>query len=316
MKRQRHLFGALGACVLLLAYAMTAHGAEKSASAAARFQGPPDGWSTFVRGGAVNQFDTDIDDDGGFGTQRFYFQGGATYTWDRRNSVSLALGYGRDGYHFDGSSGFGALSPWEDIHGVDVAVPVRYGLNRKWTAFVVPSVRVNAEDGAETGDATTGGVLGGAAYRVGDRLTLGPGIGVVTQIEDDVEVFPILLIDWRITDAISLTTGRAVGATLGPGLQLVWAPDRNWEFSFGGRYERLRFRLDKDGPAPEGVGDDRAFPMYAGFRYSFTPLFQVSVIGGVELGGELLLEDRNGNLVRKSGYGTAGFLGGAINLRF
>ena len=316
MKRPRIQFSILCACALLLALSAAALAAEKAPPAKARFQGPPDGWSTFIRGGAVNQFDTDIDDGGSFGIQRFYVQGGATYTWERRHSVSLALGYGRDEYDFNGAAGFGAMSPWKDIHGVDVAVPVRYGLNSNWTAFVIPSVRVNAEDGAETGDATTGGVLGGAAYRFGDRLTLGPGFGLVSQIEDDMEVFPILLIDWRITDTVSLTTGRGVGATLGPGLQLLWAPNRNWEFSFGGRYERLRFRLDKDGPAPEGVGDDRSFPLFAGIRYSFTPLFQVSVVGGAEFGGELLMEDRNGNLVQKTGYETAGFLGGTINLRF
>jgi hypothetical protein len=281
-----------------------------------RFQGPPDGWMFFTRGGGVNQFDTGIDSGGSFGVQRLYLQGGATYTWDRRHSVSLAAGYGRDAYSFEGSTGFGALNPWEDIHGVDLSMAVRYSLDGGWTVFAVPSVRISAEDGADTEDATTGGILGGAAYRFSDRLTIGPGIGAVSQIEDSMEVFPILLIDWRITDTVSLTTGRGVGATLGPGLQLLWAPNPQWEFSLGGRYERLRFRLDKDGPAPEGVGDDRSFPLFAGIQYRFSPRARLSLIGGMEFGGELMLEDRSGNLVQKTGNDAAGFLGGAFSLRF
>ncbi|MFH1982292.1 MAG: TonB-dependent receptor [Pseudomonadota bacterium] len=308
--------GLTAGCLMMFLSIFPAIAAEKTASGTGRFQGPPDGWTTFVRGGAVHQFDTDMDSGGRFSSRRLYVQGGATYTWERRHSVSLALGYGHDHYGFTGAAGFGALAPWEDVHSVDVSMPVRYGLDRRWTVFAVPSLRFNGEDGAASGDAVTAGLLGGAAYRVSDRLTIGPGIGGVSQIEDPVDFFPILLIDWRITDTLSLTTGRGVGATLGPGLQLVWAPDRQWVLSLGGRYERLRFRLNKQGPEPEGVGEDRSFPLFGGITYRFNPSLQVSLLGGTELAGELLLEDRDGNLIRKTDYDPAGFVGGAISLRF
>ena len=134
---------------------------------------------------------------------------------------------------------------------------------------MVPSFRVTKESGADTGDATTGGGFAGFSYRFSDRLTIGPGIGVISQIEDSASVFPVLIIDWKISDSLSFSTGRGLGATLGPGLILNWEPYSKWTFSLGGRYERLRFRLDNDRIAPKGIGDDRAFPVFGGITYSF-----------------------------------------------
>ena len=35
-------------------------------------------------------------------------------------------------------------------------------------------------------------MLGGAAYRFSDRLSIGPGLGIFSDIEDDADLFPIL----------------------------------------------------------------------------------------------------------------------------
>ena len=134
-------------------------------------------WSTFIQGGYVRQFDTDIDSGGSFGVNRLFVQGGITYRPDHLRSFSLAVGYGYDGYDFGGDSGFGALNPWEDIHTFRVSAPVRWGVNEAWTILAVPTVRVTKENGADTGDATTGGGFAGFSYRVSDGLTIGPGIG-------------------------------------------------------------------------------------------------------------------------------------------
>ena len=274
------------------------------------------GWSTFIRGGYVRQFDTDIENEGSFSVNRLSFQGGVNYGFDERRSISLALGYGYDGYDFSGNRGFGALTPWEDIHTFRASVPVRWGVNKAWTIFVVPSFRITKENGADTGDAITGGGFAGFSYRFGDRLTIGPGIGVITQIEDSASVFPVLILDWKITDTLNLATGRGLGATLGPGLVLNWQPYRKWIFSLGGRYERMRFRLKNDGIAPKGIGDDRALPVFGGVTYSFNRKAQLALLVGVELGGELRLEDEQGKLITDSDYDPSGFLGFTFNFRF
>jgi len=279
--------------------------------------GPKPGWSFPLSGAYTRQFDTDIDNSGGkFSVDRVFIQGGATYATKNRQSVSLSLGYGFNGYDFSGEMGFAGLRPWKDINSLRIGAPISWGLDDKWTLFVIPSVRFTAESGANLGDDVQGGGFAGASYRVSDRLTIGPGIGVVTQIEDNASVFPVLLINWKITDSLSLETGRGLGATLGPGLFLNWEASDKWRLSLGGRYEKLRFRLDKDGVAPDGVGEDRSFPILAGVTYRFTPKIQASLIGGVELGGKLKLDDENGNEVIEESYDTAGFVGFTFRFRY
>jgi hypothetical protein len=278
-------------------------------------RGPQVGWSSFIRGGGVYQFDTDLDDGGNFDATRATIQAGHGYAWDDRTSVSLALGYSYDGYSFSGETGIAAVAPWENINTFSLSLPMRWGIADNWSAFLIPSIRSTGESSANFDDTITGGGFFGAAYRFGERLTIGPGIGVISQLEDNATIFPILIIDWKITDRLSLDTGRGLGATLGPGLALNYRANQSWNFTFGGRYESLRFRLDKNAIVPNGIGEDKTFPVYAGCTYYISPKTNVSFIAGVELGGELKLEDRDGNRLRKESYDPGGFLGLTFSMR-
>jgi hypothetical protein len=273
------------------------------------------GWSPYVQGGALHQFDADMDDGSRFSVNRYFIQGGLTYAQDMRRSVSFSLGYGLDSYDFSGNGGFANINPWKNVNTLRLSVPIRWGIDRNWSVFFVPTIRAAAESGASWGDALIGGGFAGFTYRINDRITIGPGIGALRQIEDT-SVFPVLLIDWKITDTLSLQTGSGVGATLGPGLQVTWAPLKKWRFSIGGRYEKLRFRLDKDGPVPDGIGDDRAFPLLGGVTYSFTQDAQISLFGGIDLGGRLRLEDEDGNCIAEEDHDPVAVLGFGFRFRY
>lgn len=298
-------------CLILLPVSLSA--AEKPEDQK-RF-GPPVGWSSFIRGGGVYQFDTDLDEGGSYDAKRFTIQAGHGYAWDPRTTVSLALGYSYDGYSFSQGAGIAATDPWEDIHSISLGLPMRKGFGEDWSGFLIPSLRSSGESGASFDDTITGGVLAGFAYRFGDRLTIGPGIGIVSQLEDSATVFPVIIINWKITDTLSLETGRGLGASLGPGLTLNYQANRLWNFAIGGRYEKLRFRLDEDGVVPGGIGEDKSFPLFASCSYSFNPKTQFSLIGGVELGGELKLEDSDGDRIKKESSDPGGFLGLTFRVR-
>ena len=311
----RFFFSAISVCLALSPVALCA--AEKPENQN-RF-GPPAGWTSFVRGGGVYQFDTDLDEGGSYNATRLTIQAGHGYAWDRRTSVSLALGYSYDGYSFSKGGGIGggiaSFDPWEDIHSLSLGLPMRKGIGEAWSAFLIPSLRSTGESGSSFDDTITGGVLTGFAYRFSDRLTIGPGIGVVSQLEDSATVFPVIIIDWKITDRLSLGTGRGLGATLGPGLTLNYQANQLWNFAIGGRYEEFRFRLDNDGAVKDGIGEDKSFPVFASCTYSFNPKTQVSLVGGIEFGGELVLEDEKGHRITKESYDPGGFLGVTFNVR-
>ena len=274
------------------------------------------GWSAFTRGGYVHQMDTDIDNGGSFSVDRFFVQGGPTYVSGEGMSISLAVGYGFDDYHFSGHTGFGGLKPWGDIHSLRFSIPLRWEINEQWTGFVSPTLRYTGEKGVDFDDAMTGGGFVAFSYRLNDRLTIGPGVGVLTRLEDSAQVIPVLIISWKITDTLSLNTGQGIGATLGPGLTLDWRPSRAWLFSVGGRSESLRFRLDQDGTLSNGIGNDSSFPIFGRIEYSIAPMARIAVLGGVEVGGELRLEDENGNKIIEENHDPAGFLGIAFSARF
>ena len=64
---------------------------------------------------------------------------------------------------------------------------------------------------------------------------------------------------------------------------------------FGARYESLRFRIDEDGIAPGGVGEDKNFCFIADARYSPSRAMQFSAFAGTKFSGTLTLDDKSGN---------------------
>jgi hypothetical protein len=226
------------------------------------------------------------------------------------------LGFGENRYGFSGYSGFGLLDPWGNIRQLRISIPIRYRSGNNWTYIGIPSLRYFGESGASASDSQQWGVLAAAAYRFSDRLTIGPGLGVFTDIEDSTDLFPIVFVDWKITDTLSLNTGRGLAATRGPGVALNWTPTSNWRFGLEARYEKMRFRLDDDGSIPSGVGQDRSVPVALAATYSPSSDVELTLLGGVEFAGELRLEDSDGNRLDDSDYDSAPFAGAVARIKF
>jgi outer membrane receptor protein involved in Fe transport len=295
--------------LLLVAVAMPATAAERS-------QRGTSPWTWKLDAGAVYQSGTSLDSGGDMSAGRVFVSGGLGRVFARRWRAGAALGYGEDHYDFSGSSGFGGLDPWDRIRELRISFPLQYFANEHWTVYAIPSLRFNAESGASLNDGRNGGLIAGAAYKISDTLSIGPGLGILSEIEDSASVFPILVIDWKITDTLSLVTGSGLAASRGPGLQLKWRYSPRWQFALGGRYEKIRFRLDDDAPAPNGVGQDKAFPLFALAEYAVSDDITLSLLGGAELGATLRLEDEYGDLISTSDLSTAPFFGATMKVKF
>jgi hypothetical protein len=275
-----------------------------------------DPWQVFVRGGAVHQFDSDLDGGGEYSVDRAAIELGLGYATGPRDSVGLSLGYSVDDYSFDGAAGFGGLDPWGEIREYQLSASVRRGIGENFDLFALPFIRWSAEDGGDRGDAMTTGLVAGLNYRVSDRLRIGPGFGAFDEIEGGVSAFPILLIDWQITDTLSLETGSGLAATRGPGLALNSTAIDRWTFGLGARYENFEFRLDESGAVPDGVGEEEAVLTYLSARYEANPAFTFSALVGMEVGGQLTLRDANGLKLQRDDADPAPFVGIAFRGRF
>jgi hypothetical protein len=275
--------------------------------------GPPVGWSGLVDGLAVYQGDTDLDEGGSFSARRSFLRSGALYRWESGTSAGLAVSVGRFDYTFDSAT----PAPWGDINTIQLAAPLRFGLGGSASVFLAPSLRYDYEQGASASDGETWGAFGGVTWRLSDRLTIGPAFGAFSQIgADDLQIFPALLVDWDITDRWNLRTGTGLGATQGPGLTLSYAYSDALSLSLTARSEDVRFRLDNEGLAPGGVGEDSSYPVVVGLDYQPAPNLSLQAFAGAEFGGELSLEDRSGAVVSTQDYDTAPLAGIALRLAF
>ncbi len=268
-----------------------------------------------IQGGYLHQFSADIDSGGDFSAERFFLQGDINHAFSKQFFAGLNIGGGQDNYDFSGATGIGGLDPWSRIRNLGISAPLRYQPGGSWSYLLIPSLRYAYESDASISDSQTWGLLAGASYRVNESLSIGPGIGVFSQLEDDTSIFPFLVINWQITPTLSLDTGRGFAATRGPGLQLNWRASEKWKLSAGGRYEKARFRLDNKGIAANGIGEDSSVPLFVAAEYQINSKAAVSGLLGADVGGNLRLEDERGNRITHSDYDTAALLALVLKLR-
>jgi hypothetical protein len=274
-------------------------------------RGPPTGWSPFLRGGSVYNFETDLDAAGQFSVNRYYIEGGFAHLFRIDRMISFSVGYGQDDYDFSGTPS----EPWNNIDNYRASVFARWGLDNGWSYFAASSIRSYGESGVDLDDALTAAAFGGASYNFGDKLRIGPGLGVFGRIEDDPLVLPIIIVDWKITEKLSLGNGGGLAATAGPGLALRYKMSKHWNLGVSGRYESKRFRLDDQGAAPNGVGEDKSIPILGSISYVLYPGTEINGLLGMNLDGQLRLEDQNGTHIYDDSYDSSVFMGITIGIR-
>ncbi|MEM8731036.1 MAG: hypothetical protein AAGF79_14085 [Pseudomonadota bacterium] len=293
------LFGLLGASVIGLA-----------ASAQAQDRPP---FGAQVDGLFVFQGDSDLSEGGEFSSNRTFLRAVTAYNFDNGASLGLSVSYGQFDYEFSDAS----TQPWTDIRDIRISIPARFRVGDRATAFVSPQIRWDYQREADADDGQTYGAFAGIAWEVSDSLTIGPGLGVFSTIGDNgTDVFPALLVDWDINDRWNLSTGTGLGATQGPGLTLGYAATDELSFGLTARYENIRFRLDDEGLAPDGIGEDRSIPVVLSLDYTPNPGVSLSVFAGAEFDGQLTLEDSSGAEISQQDYETAPIAGFAFRFRF
>ena len=274
------------------------------------------GWYQSFETGALHQVETGMGTAGDFGVSRFMARASIGYRKDFLNSTSLSFGYAHTSYQFNALTGPWAAEPWGDVHTMSLSAPIRRSFGSDWMLLAIPSIRTISEDNADLDQTMVGGIITGMSYQVRPGLTIGPGFGVLTQLEDRVNVFPIVLVDWAISDKFKLQTGRGFGASQGPGLVLSYALNDSWKLMVGGRMERFRLRLNSNGRVPNGVGQDRKASVSFGAQYALGKVGFITLYTGVNLSGELELNDASGNEIVATDYDSTPFVGLNASIRF
>ncbi len=266
-------------------------------------------------GGYIHQFNANIDEGGDFDVNRFSTSLAARTRLTEDVSLSLQFNYNFDDYDFGGTA-LGVNNPWSDIHTIAFGAILSASLSNEFDVFGGPVFQFSRESGADWGDSIiAGGILGGS-YHFNDQLTIGGGIGVVSQIEDSALVFPIIIIDWQLTDQLRLSSRGTAGSggQAGPaftGVELIWEPGGGLDFAIGAARNYARFRLEND-----NVGQDESIPFWVRAGYQASPEVRFDALVGVTAFGELKLDDAGGSRLAKEDYDSSPFIGIFGSVRF
>jgi hypothetical protein len=149
----------------------------------------------------------------------------------------------------------------------------------------------------------------------GQDLMVGAGTGIFERL-DQSEVFPYLVIDWKIDDRLRLTNPFRAGPVGPAGLELVYTPDDTLEMGVGGAYRSYRFRLDDSSAVADGIGEVDFWAPFLRVGWRLGNHYRLDINGGALVGGSIAIEDENGNDLGDTGYDTAPFIGVTLKGRF
>ena len=296
----------------LAAVALASGGSALIGATPAAAQQPA--WAPFVAVTPFYESESDLDGGGEFGLSGVQLRLGTAGPVGTGFRAGVTLNFDYYDSSFSNPTVFGAAAPWGNVYRYGVSVPLAWALNSEWSLAVAPSVDWFRESGANTSDSLTWGAAL-SAVRVdpaGNRIGL--GVAVFDEIEDT-KVFPVIVVDWRLGDRWRLINPLPAGPTGPAGLELDYQFDGGWSLGVGAAYRTLRFRLSDSGPVSSGVGEINGVPIFARATYDLSKQLTLHIYAGAIAGGELRVEDRNGNLLRKDDFDTAPFVALTVTVR-
>lgn len=263
-------------------------------------------------GGLAWQGEADIDGDGGGTIQvnrydaAIGFEAALTQKLTWLNTFFVGL----SDYEFDGG-GFAAGSPWETVLFNRYGTQLAYQIDEHWGVRAGGVFMFSRETDADWDDGFTGGGSLGVDYRVSKTLFLSLGIAGVTQIEGGARVEPAVAINWLPAEQWTVRVGAVpVSGGAAAGAEVEYQFTQNWNVGLGLLFNQRRFRLDEDSAvAPNGVGEDDTLPLRLRLGWDITPQVSLNFLAGIVLGGQLQLDDENGNTLREQDYDPAPYLG-------
>lgn len=252
-------------------------------------------WSIHLDLAASHAFDSDIDD----GPDVAVTRASAKLTFDTaiNDDIDFTLGIEEEFsfYNFDGDLMGVAGEPLDNALAVTISPRATFRVDETWSWFVGGQISFAGETGADTGKSFTGGALAGAIYRVNDNLTWTFGALVVSRLEDDPLVIPLVGVIWRLDNDVRLEV-------VGPEAALIAQINDAWSVALKGSWSRREFRLDDSGAAPDGVFIDERVRI--GVEAVWQPNSAVDIgfeIGTIAYSEYEVLSDSGGSLFEENG---------------
>jgi hypothetical protein len=273
------------------------------------------GVSVEIRARGSFTFSADIDDTDGdvqIGRAGFGINLGFQ-PWERAR-LSLGLDEEVSWYLFDNATGIIPSSP-ADGDPFELALTTTFSPrlsvqhDQHWAWFVGGIIQVSGEPDADIGDSATYGGFAGARYAFSENFGLSFGFAAKSRLEDDAIVIPLIGLDWKINERVTVATEGTFGFIT------VKLADE-WNAVVSGGWELRDYRLDDDAILPDGVVSDSRVPIGLAFEWKPSPNTTLSIGGGVVVWQEFEFRDNDGDDVSETNTDPAPFIGVSATFRF
>lgn len=297
-------------------------------SAAAQFSMQDDETPRFEWSGKLetefrNDFKTDTDGGDRFESWQVAVAGEFGGPINESILVGIKTGYRYANYDFNldnappadyGSSEL-PYDPWGAISTFDIAPNTNILVGDRFSVDVAVPIRWAGEPGARR-NAFSAGISAIARWQITDELRIGAGIGVTSQLEDSAETFPIVSLNWDISDSWTFQTEGSWFQ--GGNAALLWGPSKAVRIVLSAGYERIRFRLDDNGPRADrdGIGEITAVPIELGLRFHLYEGAYFDFRLGLGVAGQLRVEDNDGNKLYNEDYDPSPRIALGLSLPF
>ncbi|MCH2135300.1 MAG: DUF6268 family outer membrane beta-barrel protein [Phycisphaerales bacterium] len=271
-----------------------------------------------VRGGFAYQLRSTLKAGGRVDWTRAHadVKGRMPFSDDLELLVGVRYQYDRFGFR-DATAAGNPFDPFDSVNTVQLDGALQYKATQRWMIFGGGQAIFSAAKGAAFSDAITGGGVIGAVYSFDKDLSVGGGVGVRSRILDNVLIYPVIVVNWNITDKLTFTTRLTSGWGNRTGGQLVYQLSEGVRIGVAGIFDYQRFRLSDDNTvAPGGAGTTEALPIAAFITFDVCEQGSLSAFIGANVMGRTKVTDVGRNDVWASTYETTPMLGLQGTIRF
>jgi hypothetical protein len=236
---------------------------------------------------------TSLDEGGDASFVGGLFSFSSTHTLNPRTSAGWRTYLDYQDWSFDDAAAFAGTTPWGDLYRYGLSATYARVADNGWVWNVSPTIGFTGESGAEFSEALEYGATIAAVRRYSDTLTLGFGLGLFRQIEDNF-IFPLVVVNWQINEKWRLSNPLPGGPAGPAGFEFSYAIGQPWTLGFGATQRRERYRLDSDGDSPGGVGEHRYAVVFSRLGRQLTATTKIDFYLGAEVETRFRVEDPDG----------------------
>lgn len=262
-----------------------------------------DAWRWTVDLYGRHSFTADLDAAGDLSTSRLGAIVEAGGQLDNGALLSVSLRLEASSYDFSdaGSLGAGADGPIDE--GYDISLRPMYikQINDEWGWLASPFLRFSGEKDVSLDDAVQFGGFAGVTRRYSDTFSLTLGVGGQSRFEDDPLVIPFIAFQWNPTETLTVESD-------GLGVNVTKTIDDAWSVRLFARYEPRDFRLDDDGPIPDGALRDDEVLLGVGLAWAPSQRATLDLTVGATVYRELETLDDDGRTIEREQVDPALFV--------